>query len=127
MTGLYFTTLSIQFSTDLSVALIYTSSFRVFQGSVLIRFFFSQNRSEDRNWMKNINVTALTVIYEEVIMTHNCVKSVQIRSYFWSVFSCIRTSNNSVFGLFSPSDSLQNCKLIRVIFFKKQLFVYLQH
>ena len=65
--------------------------------------------------MKNINVTALTVIYEEVIMTHNCVKSVQIRSYFWSVFSCIRTSNNSVFGLFSPSDSLQNCKLIRVI------------
>ena len=24
--------------------------------------------------MKNINVTALTVIYEEVIMTHNCVK-----------------------------------------------------
>lgn len=68
MTGLYFTTLSIQFPTDLSVALIYTSSFRVFQGSVLIRFF-SQNRSEDRNWMKNVNVTALIVIYEEVIMT----------------------------------------------------------
>ena len=38
----------------------------------------------------------------------NCVKSVQIRSYRWSVFSCIRneyrkirTRNNSVFGHFS--------------------------
>ena len=42
--------------------------------------------------------------------TRHCVKSVQIRSYFWSVFSCIRTEyrkmrtrNNSVFGHFSCS------------------------
>ena len=40
----------------------------------------------------------------------HCVKSVQRRSYFWSVFSCIRTEyrkirtrNNSVFGHFSQS------------------------
>ena len=47
----------------------------------------------------------------------HCVKSVQIRSYFWSVFSCIRTEfspntetygpeitpYNSVFGHFSRS------------------------
>ena len=40
----------------------------------------------------------------------HCVKSVQIRAYFWSVFSCIRTEyrkiltrNNSVFGHFSRS------------------------
>ena len=40
----------------------------------------------------------------------HCVKSVQIQSYFWSVFSCIqseyrktRTRNNSVFGHFSRS------------------------
>ena len=59
-----------------------------------------------------------------VIKIH-CVKSVQIRSYFWSVFSCIRTEygdllvnlhieseyrkirtrNNSAFGHFSISDS----------------------
>ena len=39
-----------------------------------------------------------------------CVKSVQIRSYFWSLFSCIqseyrkiRTRNNSVFWHFSRS------------------------
>ena len=44
--------------------------------------------------------------------TIHCVKSVLIRSYFWSVFSCIqseyrkiRTRNNSVFGHFSRSDS----------------------
>ena len=43
----------------------------------------------------------------------HCVKSVQIRSYFWSVFSCIqpeyrkiRSRNNSVFGHFSRSGTL---------------------
>ena len=42
------------------------------------------------------------------------VKSVQIRSYFWSVFSCIwteygylRTRNNSVFGHISFSESFR--------------------
>ena len=35
----------------------------------------------------------------------SCVKSVQIRSYLWSVFFCIRTWNNSVFGHFSRSSS----------------------
>ena len=43
-----------------------------------------------------------------------CVKSVQIRSYFWSVIPCIRnqseyrkirTRNNSVFGNLSHSDT----------------------
>ena len=32
------------------------------------------------------------------------VKSAQIRSYFWPVFSCNRTRNNSVFGHFSRSN-----------------------
>ena len=42
----------------------------------------------------------------------HCVKCVQIRSYFWSVFSCIRTEyrkirtrNNSLFGHFSRSET----------------------
>ena len=68
------------------------------------------------------------------VMTHNvtkhCVKSVQIRSYFWSVFSrnpieyfvslqiqseCgkIRTRNNSVFGHFSRSEGLLEFCCIR--------------
>ena len=33
----------------------------------------------------------------------HCVKSVQIQSYFWSVFSCIRIDYNSVFRHFSRS------------------------
>ena len=33
----------------------------------------------------------------------HCVKSVQIRRFFWSVFSCIRTRRNSVFGHYSRS------------------------
>ena len=44
----------------------------------------------------------------------HCVKSVQIRSNFWSVFSCIqskyrkiRIKNNSVFGHFSRSENFQ--------------------
>ena len=46
-----------------------------------------------------------------LIWAIHCVKSVQMRSHFWSVFSCIwteyrkiRTRNNSVFGHFSRSD-----------------------
>ena len=46
----------------------------------------------------------------------HCVKCVQIRSYFWSVFSCIRTEyrkirtrNNSAFGHFSRSVFVLEC------------------
>ena len=50
----------------------------------------------------------------------HCVKSVQIRSVFWSVFPCIRTEygdllrkirtrKNSVFGHFSHSGILKSC------------------
>ena len=61
-------------------------------------------------------IRTLSDIYDRV----HCMKSVQIQSYFWSVFSCIwieyedlrsiqseyrkiRTRNNSVFGDFSHS------------------------
>ena len=37
---------------------------------------------------------------------HHCVKSVQIRSFFWSEYRKIRTKRNSVFGDFSGSASL---------------------
>ena len=64
-------------------------------------------------------VYANKIISQEILRTKSqagmrklsrltCEKSVQIRSYFWSVFSCIRTEyrkmrtrNNSVFGHFS--------------------------
>ena len=37
-----------------------------------------------------------------------CVKSVQIRSYFWSEYRKIRTRNNSVFGHLSRSDCVDH-------------------
>ena len=65
------------------------------------------------------------------------VKSVQIRSYFWSVFSCVRTEygdlrskvriqenltrNNSVFGHFSRSEKILKIKCRKCIFSLKSL------
>ena len=48
-----------------------------------------------------------------LVLIH-CVKSVQIRIYFWSVFSCIRTRNNTLFGPLSRSGS---CNHVFTIFF----------
>ena len=57
-----------------------------------------------------ILINPLCLRYHTTLAIFYCVKSVKIRSYFWSVFSCIRieykkirTRNNSVFGHFSCS------------------------
>ena len=57
-----------------------------------------------------LNLTQILIFQQNVLQEH-CVKSVQIESYFWSVFSCIRseyrkirTKNNSVFGHVLRSD-----------------------
>ena len=67
---------------------------------------------------------SMRVILRSIINTHGriinqCVKSVQIRSFFWSVFSDqkyglekIRTRKNSVFGLFSRSKCLPDSEQI---------------
>ena len=71
-----------------------------------LRYCYGQNNK--RNWVilypRNISMTCVS-------SRADCVKSVQIRNYFWSVFSSIRTEygeirtrNNSVFGHFSRSD-----------------------
>ena len=51
----------------------------------------------------------------KIVNKRHCMKSIQIWSYFWSVFSCIqseyrktRTRKNSVFGHFSLSVSLMD-------------------
>ena len=63
------------------------------------------------------------------LSSSHCVKSVQIRSYFWAVFSCIRTEygdlrsrirtrNNSVFFTQCPdckTDGITSCIIIYVI------------
>ena len=64
------------------------------------------------NFFNTLNETPelLFITLEHKAGDVHCVNSVQIQSYFWSVFSCIRieyrkirTRNNSVFGHFSRS------------------------
>ena len=85
--------------------------------------YFSKNVWKFRNWNRLIQLswnyyyfTYFSTYYLNIVdkiphvHTSHCVKSVLIRSYFWSVFSCIqseyrkiRTRNNSIFGHFSRS------------------------
>ena len=55
------------------------------------------------------------LLYNCCVLLNTLCESVQIRSNFWSVFSCIwteyrkiPTTNKSVFGHFSDKDILQN-------------------
>ena len=52
-------------------------------------------------------------------LLNNCVKSVQVRSFFWSVFSRIWTRKNSVFGHFSYSEELHHNKIWVVMDFSE--------
>ena len=67
-----------------------------------------------KHWLKRRNdLGVYNTLLRELRMEdegEHCVKSVQIQSYFWSVFSCIqsgsrkiRSRNNSVFRHFSRS------------------------
>ena len=60
---------------------------------------------------KNNSFIINSTIFQYLCIFNHWVKNVQILSYFWSVFSCIRTEyrkirtrNNSAFGHFSRSD-----------------------
>ena len=76
-----------------TLSYIRTSNFRLWLAALFFFFVYvntSQKISSITQW------------------SSHCEKSVQIRSYFWSVFSCIqskyreiRTRNNSVFGHYS--------------------------
>ena len=50
-----------------------------------------------------------------ILRAWHCVNSVQIRSYFWSIFSCIRTRNSSVFGHFSRSVDEKEFHLLQLL------------
>ena len=78
----------------------------------------SQNTVETKSmfWLKIITMTLILILMKTAHYPFqywhylHCVKSVQIRSFSWSVFSCIRpeyrkiqTRKNSVFGHFSRS------------------------
>ena len=80
-------------------------------------------------WLCNTNSTLIKLSYDlvrlKIILQGKwniyCVKSVQIRIFFWSLFSCtrtaytkIRTRKKSVFGHFSRNNSV---KIISIQFF----------
>ena len=63
---------------------------------------------------------------------NHCVKSVQIRIYFWSVFSCVRTEyrkirtrNNPVFSHFSCSEVFSVFNLFLDQQNKKNIFCFI--
>ena len=58
----------------------------------------------------------MILIFQQNVLQEHCVKSVQIQSYFWSVFSCIRseyrkirTRNNSTFGEINICTNVFGC------------------
>ena len=55
-------------------------------------------------------VQVFTVNMRSVIVWY-CVKYVQIRSYFWSIFCCFQTRKNTVLGHFSHSGMSRNFSL----------------
>ena len=78
-------------------------------------FFFSKTQQTKRDFL---SFQWLRVTETTYCVTENtyCVKVVQIRSLFWSVFSCIRTEyrkkrtkKNSVFGHFSFIENFIFC------------------
>ena len=61
-----------------------------------------------QNYMKNaleheLEIMQASVTLYDLVFKFLCVKSIQIRSFFWSVFFFIRTRNNSVFEQLSRS------------------------
>ena len=54
----------------------------------------------------HINIYKVT-FFIQIISTIHCLKSVQIRSYFWSIFSRIRTEYREILGIFPYSVRMQ--------------------
>ena len=98
--------------------------------NLLIYLLIIQSISKSLSQLINTPESPLFALTNDIKMNKRkrySVKSVQIRSYFWSVFSCIwteygdllvnlfiqseyrkvRTRNNSVFGQFSCSDAFR--------------------
>ena len=52
---------------------------------------YTEPAVSSRNLVKIFLVFLKLIFLKNMLINGHCVKSVQIRSFFWSVFSCIRT------------------------------------
>ena len=70
---------------------------------VMSKIFYriSNNISRDNIRNKSVNLFIISAPFDLTLgilnPNNHCVKSVQIRSCFWSVFSCIRTEYGDLF------------------------------
>ena len=67
--------------------------------------YFQNEESSFLAWNKKHFSSFLYDVLNDFTHFRHCVKRVQIRSYLLSVFSCIQTTNNSIFGHFPRSES----------------------
>ena len=78
------------------------------------------------------NNSSNTYLPKEFLLDQCCVKSIQIRSYFWSVPSCIQSEyrkilirNNSVFGRFSRSAMMHHYSKLQLLLLPYLILHYL--
>ena len=98
----------ISFVTGYFCFLFMVSIYGVLRG-ILWRYF-QQKKKQNAKWLVYTFYNFSNICGAIFRLLHG-VKSVQIRSYFWSGYRKIRTRNNSVFGHFSRSVSLLHCFL----------------
>ena len=58
------------------------------------------SKIEKINWL-------WSALFPTYVLPFHCMKSLQVQSFFWSIFFCIRSRNNSVFARSSRSDSFE--------------------
>ena len=59
-----------------------------------------------------VQFTTNNLLVFHILLLFNCVKSVQIQNFFWSVFSCACTRKNSVSGYFSRSTKVKKYEIL---------------
>ena len=67
---------------------------------------YEKTQQQNKNWLKlwTLKFFSFASLTLWLSVLFNPVKSIQIRNFFWSVFSCFQTRNNSIFRHFSRSD-----------------------
>ena len=87
---------------DHCVPWIHDSSFSAFMKVCCSRRKYFWDNAFPTTWFSTLSLLQFACQQMRIKYFLHCEKSVQIRSFFWSVFSHIRAIKNSVFQHFSP-------------------------